>query len=114
MYAIQQSDTNLLASLALTTNDLAGTKRVPDVDIRLRHLTEDQYDLNNLLLHVCSGLPAAGHDVQQSRRQRVEQALSDEHPAEVVLRRRTLKLEHATDAIERMDDQFGLVGVILV
>jgi hypothetical protein len=56
------------------------------MDIGLRHLTKHEQNLNYLPLHVCRRIAAARHYVQKRRRQRIEQALSDEQPAKIILR----------------------------
>ena len=84
------------------------------MDVRLGDLTEHQDDLKDLAVHVVGDLSTAGHDVEQRRGQRIEEALSYEHSAEVVLRGRTLQLEDAADAVEGVDDELGLLRVVLV
>ena len=84
------------------------------MNIGLGDLTEHQDDLKDLAVHVVSDLSTAGHDIEQRRGQRIEEALSDEHSAEVILRGRTLQLEHAADPIECVDDEFRLFCVIFV
>ena len=84
------------------------------MNIGLGDLTEHQDDLKDLAVHVVGDLSTAGHDIEQRRGQRIEEALSDEHSAEVILRGRTLQLEHAADPVECVDDEFGLLGEVLV
>ena len=42
-------------------------------------------------------------------RERVQETLADEHSAETILRRWTLKIKDATDIVESMTDEFALV-----
>ena len=84
------------------------------MDVRLGDLTEYEDDLDNLLVHIRTGLSTTSHDIQERRRERVEKTLSNEHSAEVVLRGRTLQLEDAADTVERMDDELGLLCVVLI
>jgi hypothetical protein len=70
--------------------------------------------MDDLHLHV--GCPSfmRRHHIQQCRRQRIEEPFANEHATEVVLSRRTLKVENAADAVQSMLDQRGLVGVVLI
>lgn len=77
-------------------------------------MTENQNNLDDLPVHLGRRLAAAGHDVEQRRGKRVEQALPDEHATEVVLRRRALQLEDAANAVQGVDDELALFGVVLV
>lgn len=84
------------------------------MDVGLGDLAEDEDDLNDLAVHLRREVALACHDVQECRGQRIQKAFSDEHPAKVVLRRRTLQFEHAANAVECVPDQLGLFCVILV
>ena len=70
--------------------------------VRLRDLGEHQKDLYNLLL----GLAIR---CTQCMREWVQETLADEHSAETVLRRWTLKIENATDIIEGVTHEFALI-----
>lgn len=50
-----------------TSDDLSCAKRIANVDIGLRYLTEHQQDLDYLPLHVCRRIAAACHYVQKRR-----------------------------------------------
>ena len=70
--------------------------------VRLRDLGEHQKDLYNLLL----GLAIR---CTQCMREWVQETLADEHSAETILRRWTLKIENATDVIESVTHKLSLI-----
>lgn len=84
------------------------------MDVRLRNLAEHKNDLNDLMVHLHRHTLPTRHDVQQGRRQRIEETFSNEHPTEVVLGGRTLQLEHAPDPVEGVDDELSLFGIIFI
>ena len=72
------------------------------MNVRLRDLREHQKDLYNLLL----GLAICR---TQRMRKWVQETLADEHSAETILRRWTLKIENATDVIESVTHEVALI-----
>jgi hypothetical protein len=97
-----------------TSDNLPGSKGVANMYIGLGDLTKNQCDLDELHVHLVCDFAIARHDIQQGRRQRIEESFSDEHPAEVVFRSRTLQLEHAANTVQCMDDEFHLFGIVFI
>lgn len=84
------------------------------MDVRLGNLTEYEDDLDDLPVHIVGNLLTTRHDIQQRRRQWIQKPFSDKHATEVILRRRALQLEDAANAIQRVDDELGLLSVVLI
>jgi hypothetical protein len=111
----QSGGQRVLSKQIRTSNDLSRAKRIANVDIGLRYLAEHQQDLNYLPLHVCRRIAAARHYVKKRRRQRIEQALSDEQPTKVILRgSRTLQLENGPNSVQRVYDELALLCEIFI
>lgn len=105
----------VLSEQVRTSDDLSRAQRVANMDIGLRYLTENQQDLNYLPLHVCRRIAAARHYVEKCRRQRIEQALSNEKPTEVILRgSRTLQLKDGPNSVQRVYNKLALFCKIFI
>ena len=100
--------------LQLTSNDFPRSQRIPDMYIWLRNLGEDQQNLDDLHFCVVRWIPTVSHHVEEGCRERVQETLTDEHTAEVVLRCWALQFEHTSNSIQSVFDELGLFTVILV